>query len=70
MPHTRVLTKGTPLGQRPTSELFDRDQVMISCIGSDPANRKHYREALDLDDTVRTYRYMQYLNETEKTQDF
>lgn len=61
---------GTPLGQRPLAQLLDRDQEMISCIASDPANLPHYREALDLDDTVKTYRYMQFLNETEQMQDF
>jgi hypothetical protein len=61
---------GTPLGQRPFAQLLDRDQEMISCIASDPANRSHYREALDLDDTVKTYRYMQFLNETEQMQNF
>ena len=60
----------TPLGQRSISELFDRDQEMISCIASDPANRSHYREALDADDVVKSYRFLQYMLDTEQMQDF
>jgi hypothetical protein len=60
----------TPLGQRPTAQLFDRDQEMISCIASDPANRSHYRQAMDLDDSVKVGRFMQYMLETEQMQDF
>src|ERR1700741_1180859 len=59
-----------PLGQRPFAQLLDRDLEMISCIASDPANSPHYREALDLDDSVKTYRYMQFLNETEQMENF
>jgi hypothetical protein len=61
---------GTPLGQRRTFDLMDRDEEMISCIASDPANRLRYREALDADDTVKTYRFLQYMLETEQMQDF
>jgi hypothetical protein len=61
---------GTPLGQRSTSELFDRDKEMISCIASDPANRSHYRQALDMDDTVKSDRFLRYLLDTEQMQNF
>ncbi|MGC2197514.1 MAG: hypothetical protein WA628_22770 [Terriglobales bacterium] len=61
---------GTPLGQRSTSELFDRDEEMISCIASDPENRPHYREALDMDDTVKSDRFLQYLLDTKQMQNF
>jgi hypothetical protein len=61
---------GTPLGHRATSELLDRDQEMISCIASDPANRANYREALDLDDTVKSDRFLQYLLDRKLMQDF
>jgi hypothetical protein len=43
---------------------------MISCIASDPANRTHYRAALDADDTVKSYRFLQYMLETEQMQNF
>jgi hypothetical protein len=61
---------GTPIGQRPLGELLDRDQEMISCIASDPANRSHYRQALDMDDGVKSDRFLRYLLDTEQMQDF
>lgn len=61
---------GTFLGQRSTSELLDRDQEMISCIANDPANRSHYRESLDLDDTVKSDRFLRYLLDRKLMQDF
>ena len=61
---------GTPIGQRPLAELLDRDQEMISCIAFDPANRTHYREALDMDDGVKSDRFLRYLLDTEHMQDF
>jgi len=61
---------GTPLGQRPFAQLLDRDQEMISCIASDPANRSHYRKALDMDDTVKSDRFLQYLLDRKLMQDF
>jgi hypothetical protein len=60
----------TPVGQRRTVDLLDRDGKMISCIASDPANRQHYREALDMDDTVKSDRFLQYLLDTRQMQDF
>ena len=60
----------TPLGQRRTFDLMDRDERMISCIASDPANRPHYREALDMDDTVKSDRFTQFLLDTDQMQDF
>jgi hypothetical protein len=60
----------TPLGQRRTYDLLDRDERMISCIVSDPANRPHYREALDLDDTVKSDRFSQFLLDTKQIEDF
>jgi len=61
---------GTPLGQHSTSELFDRDKEMISCIANDPENRSHYRQALDMDDGVKSDRFLRYLLDTEQMQDF
>jgi hypothetical protein len=43
---------------------------MISCIASDPANRSHYRQALDLDDTVKSDRFLRYLLNTGQMQNF
>jgi hypothetical protein len=60
----------TPLGQRRPFDLMDRDVEMISCIASDPVNRSHYREALDADDTVKTYRFLQYLIESQQMPEF
>jgi hypothetical protein len=60
----------TPLGQRSISELFDRDQEMISCIASDPANRLHYRQALDMNDGVKSDRFLRYLLDTSQMRDF
>ena len=60
----------TPLGQRSISNLFDRDQEMISCIASDPANRLHYRAALDADDVEKSYRFLQFMLETEQMPEF
>jgi hypothetical protein len=60
----------TPVGQRRTVDLLDRDEEMISCIASDPANRQHYREALDLDDTVKSDRFLRYLLDRKLMQDF
>jgi hypothetical protein len=60
----------TPLGQRRTFDLMDRDQEMISCIASDPANRSHYREALDADDVEKGYRFLQYLLDTQQMPEF
>ena len=61
---------GTPLGQRPTRDLFDRDKEMISCIASDPENLPHYRQALDMDDTVESDRFLRYLLDTQQMHDF
>jgi|HubBroStandDraft_6_1064221.scaffolds.fasta_scaffold119080_1 hypothetical protein len=60
----------TPLGQRSISNLFDRDQEMISSMASDAANRSHYREALDADDVVKSYRFLQFMLETEQMPEF
>src|ERR1700726_37620 len=60
----------TPIGQRRTFDLMDRDEEMISCIANDPANRAHYREALDLDDTVKSDRFLRYLLDRKQMQDF
>jgi hypothetical protein len=60
----------TPLGQRSISELFDRDQEMISCIANDPANRLHYRQALDMNDGVKSDRFLRYLLDTRQMQEF
>jgi hypothetical protein len=61
---------GTPLGQRSTSELLDRDEQMIACIASDPENRSHYRQALDMNDTVKSDRFLRFLLDTEQMQKF
>jgi hypothetical protein len=60
----------TPLGQRSTSELLARDQEMISCISKDPANRSQYRQALDMDDTVKSDRFTRYLLDSDQMQWF
>jgi hypothetical protein len=60
----------TPLGQRSISNLFDRDKEMISCIASDPANRPYYRQALDMDDVEKSYRFLQYLLDTQQMPEF
>jgi hypothetical protein len=61
---------GTPLGQRSISELFDRDQEMISCTANEPANRLHYRQALDMEDGVKSDRFLRHLLDTERMEDF
>jgi hypothetical protein len=43
---------------------------MISCIANDPANRLHYRKALDMNDGVKSDRFLRYLLDTQQMQDF
>jgi len=56
----------TALGQVPTTELLDRDSEMISCIASDPRHKERYREALDMNDSVESERYVRFLLDTEQ----
>jgi hypothetical protein len=43
---------------------------MISGLASDPADQAHYRAALDADDTVKTYRFLQYMIESKQMPEF
>ncbi|MFY9560289.1 MAG: hypothetical protein WAQ52_08665 [Terriglobales bacterium] len=65
----RLMFEST-LGQRPTRDLLDRDDEMISCIAHDPEHRAYYREALDKNDSLESDRFMRYLLDTQQMRDF
>jgi hypothetical protein len=65
-----TLYGATTIAQRPLRELFDRDEELAHCIGTDPGNRKRYRTLLDRNGFIESARFVAYLNDTKSFPDF
>ena len=58
------------LAQRPLIELFNRDEELARCIGTDPGNRKRYRALLDGQGFIESSRFVAFLNDTKSFPSF
>jgi hypothetical protein len=60
----------TTLGQRPISELLDRDKELMGCIETDPKHDAEYRAVLYRNGFIEGNRFFKYMLDTKQLQDF
>jgi type II secretory pathway pseudopilin PulG len=60
----------TTLSRRSTSDLLDRDDLLMDCMTRDPGNREQYRALLYRNGFIQANRYFKYLLDTKQLQYF
>jgi hypothetical protein len=60
----------TTLAQRSTSNLSDRDEEIIGCVSTDPANGDEYRLLLYRNESVEANRFLRFVLDTKQAGDF
>jgi hypothetical protein len=60
----------TTLGQRSISDLLDRDKELVNCVKTDPRKSEQYKTLIHRDGDIEGMRYLRFLLDTNRMQDF